>query len=106
MKQSHQDESEYRNVSLEKLELEKKRIQKRLDRLYDDKLDEKIDDGFYDRKFKQYSAERDSILESMKKHTVADKGHFETGINLFRLSQDASMVLLSLTTILAENQFR
>lgn len=59
------------------------------DEIYDGKLDEKITPDFYNRKFKQYSDEKDEITESIKQHSTASTGYLNFGINLYELSQRA-----------------
>ncbi len=97
MKESHQDEIEYHSLAVNELNQRYELIQKRLDKLYDDKLDEKISKDFYERKFKEYSAERETILGSMKKHSQASSKYFELGITVYELSQKAREIYLSAT---------
>jgi site-specific DNA recombinase len=89
LKESHQDEIEYHSFAVNELNRRYELIQKRLDRLYDDKLDEKISKDFYGRKFKEYSAERETILGSIQKHSQANNKYFELGITIYELSQKA-----------------
>ncbi|NQU82586.1 MAG: recombinase family protein [Parcubacteria group bacterium] len=92
LKKSHKDEINYHSSTLNELKQRHEQIQKRLDRLYDDKLDERIDKDFYDRKFQQYSEEKDVITGSMEKHSNTGNKHFELGINIFDLAQRAKEI--------------
>ncbi len=94
LKESHQDEIEYHNSTVGQLQARYEAIQKRMDKLYDDKLDEKITPDFYNRKFKQYSQEKDEIAESIKRHSTASTGYLNLGINLYELSQRAREIYL------------
>ena len=94
LKESHQDEVEYHNSTVGELEARYEAIQKRMDKLYDDKLDEKIAPDFYNRKFKQYSDEKDELTESIKRHSTASTGYLNLGINLYELSQRAREIYL------------
>lgn len=98
LKDGHKEESEYHSNSLNSLKQKYEQIQKRLDNLYDDKLDEKIDKEFYERKFKQYSEEKDSILSSIKKHSDASNKYFELGMSIYDLSQKAPEIYQEATT--------
>jgi len=89
LKESHKDEAEYHCSALNELNARLGQIQKRLDNLYDDKVDEKINKEFYESKFKKYSEEKDSVLNSIKQHSDASNKYFELGINIFELSQKA-----------------
>jgi hypothetical protein len=66
-----------------------------MDKLYDDKLDEKITQEFYNRKFKQYSKEKDELTETIKRHSSASTGYLNLGINIYELSQRAKEIYLT-----------
>ena len=89
LKESHQDETQYYSSVVSELTKEHERIKTRLDRLYDDKMDGKITEDFYNMKFKKYSEDRDTVLESINKHANADTKYLEKGINFYELSQEA-----------------
>jgi hypothetical protein len=67
-------------------------ILNRLDRLYDDKLDGKISEEFYERKFKQYSKEKEEIESAIKRHEKANLKYYELGLNFYELSQKAKEI--------------
>jgi len=98
LKEGHKDETEYHTTALSELKQRYERMQKRLDSLYDDKLDEKIDKDFYEKKFKQYSEEKESVLEAIKKHSQSNSKYFELGMNIYELSQKAPEIYQKATT--------
>lgn len=89
LKESHKDQVAYRESATVELERQVKRAQKRLEALYDDKLDGKIDNDLYERKFRQYTAEKERAIEAMQRHSNADTKYYELGISIFELSQIA-----------------
>ncbi len=89
LKESHKDEMGYYQSSLNELNKRNEQIQKRLDRLYDDKLDSIITKETYDKKFKQYSEEKENIIQSIQNHSRASINYFELGMNIYELSQRA-----------------
>lgn len=95
LKESHQDEVQYHNSTVGELETRYEAVVKRMDKLYDDKLDEKITQEFYNRKFKQYSNEKDELTETIKRHSTASTGYLNLGINLYELSQRAKDIYLT-----------
>ncbi len=95
LKESHQDEVEYHNSTVGELQARYEAIQKRMDKLYDDKLDEKIAPDFYERKFRQYSDEKNEITDSIKRHSTASTGYLKFGINVYELSQRAKDIYLT-----------
>ena len=94
LKESHRDEIEYRNSCLNELKRRHDLILQRLDRLYDEKLDGKISEEFYERKFKQYSKEKEEVESAIKKHENANLKYYELGLNLYELSQKAREIYL------------
>lgn len=87
LKESHQDEKEYHSSVMEDLEKERRRVERRLDLLYDERIDGKIDKGFYERKRDQYEEQLERISEAISKHTKANIDYKRLGINIFELSQ-------------------
>ena len=94
LKESHQDEVQYHNSTVGELETRYEAVSRRMDKLYDDKLDEKITQEFYNRKFKQYSKEKDELTETIKRHSTASTSYLNFGINLYELSQRAKEIYL------------
>lgn len=94
LKEGHKDEQQFHKASMEELNKQYQRVQKRLSKLYDDKVDEKITQEFHDEKYKEYTAEKDKILEQQQKHANASNKFHELGVNLFELSQRAQAIYL------------
>lgn len=99
LKETHKDKIEFHNTSIRELEQRLRQTQNRLDRLYDDKLDGTIDEKFYKLKFRQFSEEKEAVLNSMKKHSHADNRYFELSLNFFELAQKAKEIYVSLKDI-------
>jgi len=89
LKESNKDESEYHLTALKNLNQRYEQLKRRLDRLYDDRLDEKINEEFYKRKFKQYSEEKDKIVQAIEEHSQASTKHQAACIDIYDLSQRA-----------------
>jgi len=94
LKESHKDEIEYHTSTQNDLKTQYDRVQKRLDRLYDDRLDEKISEDFYNRKFKQYSEEKENTTQAIQRHSQANTKYYQLGINIYELSQKAKQIYL------------
>lgn len=87
LKAGHKEKIDYHTTSLKELNQGLNRVQKRIDNLYDDKVDEKISIDFYERKFKEYSKEKETILTAIKKQSEASDKYSELGIKIYELSQ-------------------
>ena len=73
-----------------------KTIEKRLDALYNDKLDGKISIDFYDRKFEEFSSQRDNVLRSIGKiNPEGQAKNYEKGIKIHRLACEAKDLILN-----------
>jgi len=92
LKENHKDEIDYHKSVLSELNKRYEQIQKRLDRLYDDKLDDTITQETYNRKFQQFTSEKNDIIQSIQKHSDANTKYFELGINIYNLSQRAKEI--------------
>jgi site-specific DNA recombinase len=95
LKESGKDMSEYHEATIKDLNQQYERVQQRMERLYDDKLDGKVDEGFYQRKFKQYSDEKDAVLLAMKSHSTASNKYIDFGVKCFEFSQKAREVYIN-----------
>lgn len=89
LKESHKDEIVYNSTATDELNKSVDKLQNRLDKLYDDKLDGVIDLETYSRRFKEFSEEKELLLQSINKHSNANKKYFELGINIYEVSQRA-----------------
>lgn len=83
LKLSHRDEKEYHNNAISKLQAENKKIQSRIDKMYEDRLDGRIDAKFFDTKATEFRQKQKQIARSIEHHGSANKNYFrETGILL------------------------
>jgi site-specific DNA recombinase len=73
-------------------------IQTRLDKLYDDKLDEKVTIETYDRKFKEYTTEKQSLLNTIGHGSKESDDHQQLGAMIFDVSQKAEDLFLRANT--------
>ena len=96
LKDSHQDEKQYRQASMEELTKRYNQLQTRLDKMYEDKLDEKITEAFYQRKQKEYTQEQKQILEQKQEHQNSDINYKELGLNFYELAQRGKEIYLKL----------
>lgn len=89
LKESHQDEKKYHEELIVGLQEKYRKIQHRLDAMYEDKLDGRIDQDFYDRKSSEWKLEQDAILKKIENHQGANRTYFNEGIKLLELAQRA-----------------
>ncbi len=92
LKEHHADEINYRKNILKDLNLKMTTIEKRLSRLYDDYLDGKIEKPFYDKKYKEYTENKNSINTSIQKNSQKQTKYYEVGVNFYEISQRASLL--------------
>jgi DNA invertase Pin-like site-specific DNA recombinase len=85
--ESHKGDIEYSASALTELQKQIAVVQNRLDRLYDDKLDQKITEDMYQRKFEQYTNEKNIALQGIAKYSGVKDEYQELGSLLQDLSQ-------------------
>lgn len=95
LQESHQGEVEYRSSARGELNKRYEAVQKRLEMMYEDKLDGKIDEEFYQKKFKQYTEEKDDLLTLLKRHDGASNKYYELAANVLDLAQHAKTIYLN-----------
>lgn len=87
LKEINKDEKDYHADIMRELDNKRKRIEKKLDRLYEDRVDEKISKPFYVRNQEKWEKELDNVLNAIEKHAQANINYQKLGINIFELSQ-------------------
>ena len=68
---------------------QEKRLQDRLERMYEDKLDGTVDAAFYQRKSAEWRQEQERILARIAEYRQANKSYFEDGVMLLDLARTA-----------------
>lgn len=94
IKDSHKDEIEYYSTSVAELNRRLEATELRFGKIYDDKIDGQISEAFYQGKLKQYTQEKESIQQSLKKHSNANAKYYELATNIYDLSQRAKEIWL------------
>lgn len=89
LKESHRDEDEYHTSTIQELDSQIVRFEKRLGILYDDRLDGKIEKNFYKAKKEQYEEELRMAVEAKESHLKANINYLELGMNIFELAQQS-----------------
>jgi site-specific DNA recombinase len=90
LKENHRAERELHDAAVSQLQKRYEQLQNRLDAIYDDKLDGRITQDMYDRKFVQYTAERDKLVSDLERHTKANTNYFELASRIIDLSRQAA----------------
>ncbi len=86
---SHHDEKQFHAAAVEKLQREHRRLQDRLERMYEDKLDGQIENDFYNRKAADYRSEQARIMREIEAHGTANQSYIEDGVRLLEIAQRA-----------------
>ncbi|MCE5200457.1 MAG: zinc ribbon domain-containing protein [Armatimonadota bacterium] len=89
LKASHADQKRYRDSAITSLQQQYKKMQNRLDQMYEDKLDGKITQQFFDRKSAEWRNEMAEIMRSIESHQKASESCVDEGIRILELSNRA-----------------
>lgn len=92
LKLSHGAEIEVYESSREELNNSLNVLQRRIEKIYDDKLDGVITHEFYQRKFKQYTDDKESVEDQLKKLSQANTTYYNIGSQIHDLSQRAQSI--------------
>jgi hypothetical protein len=86
---SHADETREHEGAIERLQIEHKRLQNRLDVMYVDKLDGKIDATLYERMSASWREAQTRCLREIERHQSANKSYMREGVRLLELARNA-----------------
>ena len=89
LKESHRDEQAYHDRQVARLQDQERRIQKRLDAMYEDKLDGKITEEFWERKSREWRQKQLQLHEAIERHRTANQFYFDEGVRVLELAQRA-----------------
>lgn len=98
LKEDHQEQADYHQATLSELQERIKKLNNRLDQIYDDKLDEVITVETYNRKRAEYMGELEQVNDQMDAHQKAQLKYQDMGIKLYDLSQNALKIYRSKDT--------
>ena len=88
--ESHDDERRFHRESVERLQKDYARLERRLESMYVDKLDGKIGARFYDQKSSEWREDQRDILRRLEEHQKASKSYMDEGISLMELASRAA----------------
>jgi len=90
LRSSHQDKKAFQDEKIAELTTRYKKLQNRLDGLYEDKLDNVISEETFTEKNSLWRSEQEQILKKIKVHQNADENYFEFGSVIFELAERAA----------------
>lgn len=97
LRKGQADAQRFHQESIERLEGECARIQRRLDQMYVDKLDGLIDADTYARNARQWQEELRAHRRAMSKHDEGKQSFLEEGLLILTLAQEASTLFEAAT---------
>lgn len=89
LKESHADKRQYHEETLNRLRVEYKRLEVRIEVMYVDKLDGKISELFFDQKASAWREEQKRILAQVENLQDASQSYIDEGIQILELAQNA-----------------
>ena len=89
LQESHRDERQFHDEAIAKLQREHRRLQDRIDAMYEDKLDGRIANDFFDTKAMEMRTAQTGIMRDMESHQAANRNYIEEGVQLLELAHTA-----------------
>jgi hypothetical protein len=95
LRESHRDERQFRDDAIAKLQREHRRVQDRIDCMYEDKLDGRIGNDIFDAKAAEMRTAQATVLRDMEAHRTANQSYIEEGVQLLELAHNAHVLFES-----------
>lgn len=89
LRESHKDEIAFHKKRVEALQAEYKRLEGRIEQLYEDKLDGVITHQFWEKKQNAYKQDMRDVETSLAQHRKGNMAYIETGVMLLELAKNA-----------------
>ena len=86
---SHADERQEHEEAIRRHQVERKRLQERINAMYVDKLDGVVDTAFFEKMSTQWRDEQNRCLREIERHQSADQSYMEEGVQLLELARNA-----------------
>jgi site-specific DNA recombinase len=77
LREDHRDERQFHDDAIAKLQREHRRLQDRIDAMYEDKLDGRIGNDFFDAKAYEMRAAQAAIMRDLQAHQTANRSYIE-----------------------------
>lgn len=95
IKETHADEVDYYNSSLNEIKNTLALNQRRLDAIYVDKIDGKITPEFYEKKFREYTKATEEAEEALKRLNKGNADYYRAGYAIHELASRAKEIYKS-----------
>ena len=95
LKESHREERAYHDQQIEKLQADVRKLQARIDAVYEDKLDGKVSEDFWTRKSREWRDQQIAVMTTIEQHQRANQFYFDAGVKVLRLAQRAHTLWLA-----------
>jgi site-specific DNA recombinase len=95
LSESHRDERQFHDDAIAKLQREHRRLQDRIDAMYEDKLDGRIGNDFFDTKASGMRTAQAAVMRDLEAHQTANRSYIEEGVQLLELAHNAHVLFES-----------
>jgi hypothetical protein len=95
LRESHRDERQFHDDAIAKLQREHRRLQDRIDAMYEDKLDGRIGNEFFDSKAAEVRTAQTAIMRDLEAQQTANRSYIEEGVQLLELAHHAHVLFES-----------
>lgn len=96
LKEDHEEEIMISSEKRKRLNADLERIDRRMETIYEDKLDRKITEDFYQKKFAEYSTQKEIILKETKRLNEDKTKYYEAGFKVHELALKAKEIYKSI----------
>ena len=95
LRKSHKDKTQFHHNLIDELQKEYKKLEARIETMYEDKLDGSITESYYDKKREEFRAKQKEISNRISKLGIADEEYYLTSAYLLQLASRAYDLFMS-----------
>jgi site-specific DNA recombinase len=95
LRESHRDERQFHDEAIAKLQREHRRLQDRIDAMYEDKLEGRIGAEYFDAKATEMRTAQAAVMRDIQTHQNANHSYIEEGVQLLELAHNAHVLFES-----------
>jgi site-specific DNA recombinase len=95
LRQAHRDKTQFHDTTLNELQRDYKRLETRIETMYEDKLDGSITESFYNKKREEYRERQKELSVKISRLSIADDEYYLTSEYLLQLANRAYDLFVS-----------
>ena len=89
LREQLKEEKQHHEQAIHALEVRRKKLYGRIEKMYKDKLDDKISEEIFEKLYGEWHAELEVMTDQMEKHKIAGKNYYDEVVEILELAHRA-----------------